>query len=91
MNQAEVRLGLKHTVAVLFDTIVKRFRARRAIAVIRDFLDGARLPLARRRAHRTVSGPAPGEPARARRRRTISVPLVRVVVGRSAAARGGSG
>jgi signal transduction histidine kinase len=37
MNQAEVRLGLKHTVAVLFDTIVKRFRARRAIAVIRDF------------------------------------------------------
>jgi signal transduction histidine kinase len=36
-SQAEVRLGLKHTVAVLFDTIVRRFRARRAIAIIRDF------------------------------------------------------
>jgi signal transduction histidine kinase len=36
MNHADVRLGLKHTMAVAFDTIVGHFSARRAVLVIRE-------------------------------------------------------
>ena len=36
INHADVRLGLKHTMAVVFDTIVGHFSARRAILVVRE-------------------------------------------------------
>jgi signal transduction histidine kinase len=35
-SQAEVRLGLKHTMAVFFDALVSRFDARLAIVVVHD-------------------------------------------------------
>jgi signal transduction histidine kinase len=35
-NQAEVRLGLKHTMAVVFDALVSRFDARVALVVVHD-------------------------------------------------------
>ena len=34
MNHADVRLGLKHTMAVAFDSIVGHFSARRAVLVV---------------------------------------------------------
>jgi signal transduction histidine kinase len=35
-SQAEVRLGLKHTMAVVFDALVSRFDARIAVVVVHD-------------------------------------------------------
>jgi signal transduction histidine kinase len=35
-SQAEVRLGLKHTMAVIFDALVSRFDARLAVVVVHD-------------------------------------------------------
>jgi signal transduction histidine kinase len=35
-SQAEVRLGLKHTMAVVFDALIRRFDARLAIVVVHD-------------------------------------------------------
>lgn len=36
MSHADARLGLKHTMAVVFDTVVGRFNARRAVLLVRD-------------------------------------------------------
>jgi signal transduction histidine kinase len=36
IDHADVRLGLKHTMAVVFDTIVRRFSAVRAVLIVRE-------------------------------------------------------
>jgi signal transduction histidine kinase len=36
INHADVRLGLKHTMAVAFDAVVSHFGARRAVLVVRE-------------------------------------------------------
>jgi signal transduction histidine kinase len=37
LNHAEVRLGLKHSLAIIFDGILRRFDARRAMFVVHEF------------------------------------------------------